>query len=167
MVKQRKVLLLILHTPGELTTVPALHVQCLNQPRNRPLTEQWRLSSFEMGRPLGKGQFGRVYLVRTKTRPAFILALKTIYKSEVISAKLEVQVRREIEIQSNLRSALCILAPFGILLTRLPGIPTCSGSMAISTTRNAYFLCSSMLPMASCTGNWPSVAALVRSEAVV
>jgi aurora kinase, other len=75
---------------------------------NRPLTEQWGLSSLEMGRPLGKGQFGRVYLVRTKTRPAFILALKTIYKSEVIAAKLEAQVRREIEIQSNLRFVIII-----------------------------------------------------------
>jgi len=56
-----------------------------------------------MGRPLGKGQFGRVYLVRTRTKPTFILALKTIYKSEVIAAGLETQVRREIEIQSNLR----------------------------------------------------------------
>lgn len=71
--------------------------------QHRPPSEQWKLSSLEMGRPLGKGQFGRVYLVRTKTKPTFILALKTIYKSEVIAAGLETQVRREIEIQSNLR----------------------------------------------------------------
>lgn len=88
---------------GEVVYGEAAQSLALNSSQSRPLRDQWRLSSLEMGRPLGKGQFGRVYLVRTKTRPAFILALKTIYKSEVIAAQLEAQVRREIEIQSNLR----------------------------------------------------------------
>jgi aurora kinase len=61
------------------------------------------LASFEMGRPLGKGKFGRVYMVRTKAEPRFILALKCLYKSELVQAKVEKQLRREIEIQSNLR----------------------------------------------------------------
>ncbi|RAL63680.1 hypothetical protein DID88_003723 [Monilinia fructigena] len=46
--------------------------------------KQFHLGMFEIGRPLGKGKFGRVYLAR-----------------EV--GKVEKQVRREIEIQSNLR----------------------------------------------------------------
>jgi serine/threonine protein kinase len=117
---------------------------------NRPLTEQWRLSSLEMGRPLGKGQFGRVYLVRTKTRPAFILALKTIYKSEVIAAKLEAQVRREIEIQSNLRSVISTSFVRVSHLTRYPDIPTYSDSTATSMMRSDYSSCWSMLLMASC-----------------
>lgn len=56
-----------------------------------------------MGRPLGKGKFGRVYMVRTKAEPKFILALKCLYKSELVEGKVEKQTRREIEIQKNLR----------------------------------------------------------------
>ncbi|KAG8917174.1 spindle assembly checkpoint kinase, partial [Tulasnella sp. 408] len=67
------------------------------------LTREWSLTDFEIGRPLGKGKFGRVYMVRTKTEPKFIIAMKCLYKKEIISARVEVQTRREVEIQSNLR----------------------------------------------------------------
>ena len=42
-------------------------------------------------------------MVRTKTEPRYILALKCLYKSELVESKTEKQLRREIEIQSNLR----------------------------------------------------------------
>lgn len=61
------------------------------------------LSSFEIGRPLGKGKFGRVYMARTKAEPKFIVALKCLHKEELVKAKVEKQLRREIEIQSHLR----------------------------------------------------------------
>ncbi len=58
---------------------------------------------FEIGRPLGKGKFGRVYLARDRST-GFICALKVLYKSELQQGTgVEKQVRREIEIQSNLR----------------------------------------------------------------
>ncbi|KAL0574193.1 Vacuolar protein sorting-associated protein 70 [Marasmius crinis-equi] len=66
-------------------------------------TRVWTLHDFDMGRPLGKGKFGRVYMVRTKCEPKYILALKTLYKSEIIAGRVEKQIRREIEIQQNLR----------------------------------------------------------------
>lgn len=66
-------------------------------------TREWTLHNFDMGRPLGKGKFGRVYMVRTKSEPKYILALKTLYKSEIVQNKVEKQIRREIEIQQNLR----------------------------------------------------------------
>ncbi|RDB24664.1 Serine/threonine-protein kinase ark1 [Hypsizygus marmoreus] len=66
-------------------------------------TREWHLSDFDIGRPLGKGKFGRVYMVRTKSEPRYILALKTLYKSEIVQGKVEKQIRREIEIQQNLR----------------------------------------------------------------
>ncbi|KAJ7750467.1 kinase-like protein [Mycena maculata] len=66
-------------------------------------TQEWSLHLLDMGRPLGKGKFGRVYMVRTKTAPNYILALKTLYKSELVKNKVEKQTRREIEIQQNLR----------------------------------------------------------------
>lgn len=57
---------------------------------------------FEIGKPLGKGKFGRVYLARERDH-GFICALKVLNKNELRDARVEKQVRREIEIQSNLR----------------------------------------------------------------
>jgi hypothetical protein len=74
----------------------------LNHSRTRP-TREWHLTDFDIGRPLGKGKFGRVYMVRTKVEPNYILALKCLYKSEIVQARVEKQIRREIEIQQNLR----------------------------------------------------------------
>ncbi|PFH58986.1 hypothetical protein XA68_12962 [Ophiocordyceps unilateralis] len=62
----------------------------------------FHLGMFEIGRPLGKGKFGRVYLARERTS-GFICALKVLHKSELQVGGVERQVRREIEIQSNLR----------------------------------------------------------------
>ena len=42
-------------------------------------------------------------MVRTKEPPKFILALKCLYKSELVEGRVEKQTRREIEIQKNLR----------------------------------------------------------------
>ncbi|KAL2809074.1 kinase-like domain-containing protein [Aspergillus granulosus] len=57
---------------------------------------------FEIGRALGKGKFGRVYLARER-QTGFICALKVLHKDEIQQGKIEKQVAREIEIQSNLR----------------------------------------------------------------
>lgn len=65
--------------------------------------KHWNLNSFEMGRPLGKGKFGNVYLVRTKSAPHYVLAVKALYKAELERDKVQGQLRREIEIQQNLR----------------------------------------------------------------
>ncbi|KAF2673695.1 kinase-like protein [Microthyrium microscopicum] len=63
---------------------------------------KWNLGQFEIGRPLGKGKFGRVYLAKEKAT-GFVCALKVLHKSELqIGSGVEKQVRREIEIQSNL-----------------------------------------------------------------
>lgn len=63
---------------------------------------KWSLADFEIGKPLGKGKFGHVYLARER-HSNFIVALKIIYKAELEAAKVEKQLRREIEIQSHLR----------------------------------------------------------------
>ncbi|CEF64241.1 Aurora kinase B [Strongyloides ratti] len=60
-----------------------------------------KLSSFEVGRPLGKGKFGNVYLARTK-KEHFICALKILFKSQLKDNNVEHQVTREIEIQGHL-----------------------------------------------------------------
>uniref|UniRef100_A0A8V0YCY4 non-specific serine/threonine protein kinase n=1 Tax=Gallus gallus TaxID=9031 RepID=A0A8V0YCY4_CHICK len=65
---------------------------------------QWSLDDFEIGRPLGKGKFGNVYLAREK-QSKFILALKVLFKAQLEDAGVEHQLRREVEIQSHLRRA--------------------------------------------------------------
>ncbi|KAH8889546.1 serine/threonine-protein kinase [Thozetella sp. PMI_491] len=71
---------------------------------DQPLVpKQFHLGMFEIGRPLGKGKFGRVYLARERTS-GFICGLKVLYKAELQHGSgVEKQVRREVEIQSNLR----------------------------------------------------------------
>lgn len=63
---------------------------------------EWRLSDFDIGRPLGRGKFGNVYLAREKEHK-YIVALKVLFKSQLQKANVEHQLRREIEIQSHLR----------------------------------------------------------------
>ncbi|KAI9003905.1 auroralike protein kinase putative [Hyaloraphidium curvatum] len=67
-----------------------------------PSEKRWTLKDFDVGRALGKGKFGRVYLAREK-RSGYIVALKILFKNELQQHKVEKQLRREIEIQSHLR----------------------------------------------------------------
>lgn len=64
--------------------------------------KRWTLKDFEIGRALGKGKFGHVYLARER-KSGFIVALKVLYREQLEDAKVEKQLRREIEIQSHLR----------------------------------------------------------------
>lgn len=62
----------------------------------------WTLADFDIGRPLGKGKFGNVYLAREK-KSKYIVALKVLFKNMIHDLNNEHQVRREIEIQTHLR----------------------------------------------------------------
>lgn len=62
----------------------------------------WELTNFDIGRPLGRGKFGNVYLAREKDTK-FVVALKVLFKKQIQRDNVEHQVRREIEIQSHLR----------------------------------------------------------------
>ncbi|WCJ22823.1 Aurora kinase [Euphorbia peplus] len=62
----------------------------------------WTLQDFEIGGPLGKGKFGRVYLAR-EVKSKYIVALKVIFKEQIEKYKIQNQLRREMEIQSTLR----------------------------------------------------------------
>ncbi|KAL1640740.1 spindle assembly checkpoint kinase [Didymella pomorum] len=63
--------------------------------------KHWHLAMFEIGKPLGRGRLGRVYLVKERSS-GFICALKVLYKHELTDVKSQEQVKREIEIQSRL-----------------------------------------------------------------
>ncbi|XP_015906733.1 aurora kinase C [Parasteatoda tepidariorum] len=60
------------------------------------------INDFDIGRPLGKGKFGNVYLARER-KTHFIVALKILSKAQILRNGVEHQIRREIEIQTNLR----------------------------------------------------------------
>ncbi|KAI9373142.1 kinase-like domain-containing protein [Aspergillus egyptiacus] len=68
----------------------------------QPAPRKLHLGMFEIGKPLGKGKFGRVYLAKERSS-GFVCALKVLHKSELQQGGVQKQVRREIEIQSNLR----------------------------------------------------------------
>ncbi|XP_060066435.1 uncharacterized protein LOC132546735 [Ylistrum balloti] len=73
------------------------------KPREPTVTGQkWSLQDFDIGRPLGKGKFGNVYLAREKSTK-YVVALKVLFKSQLQKAGVEHQLRREVEIQSHLR----------------------------------------------------------------
>lgn len=67
-----------------------------------PPVRRLTIDDFEIGRPLGKGKFGNVYLARLK-ESHFIVALKVLFKSQIEKEGLEHQLRREIEIQAHLQ----------------------------------------------------------------
>lgn len=74
------------------------HHQCLPPHPRRTFT----IEDFEVGRPLGKGKFGNVYLARERASH-FVVALKVLFKSQMEKEGVEHQLRREIEIQAHLR----------------------------------------------------------------
>mmetsp|Transcript_27141 Transcript_27141/g.51297 ORF Transcript_27141/g.51297 Transcript_27141/m.51297 type:complete len:359 (-) Transcript_27141:338-1414(-) len=63
---------------------------------------RWSLVDFDIGKPLGRGKFGNVYLAREK-QSKYIVALKVLFKNQLQQSAVEHQLRREIEIQSHLR----------------------------------------------------------------
>ncbi|XP_064910934.1 aurora kinase C-like isoform X1 [Columba livia] len=68
-----------------------------------PPQRTFTLDDFEIGRPLGKGKFGSVYLAREQSTK-FLVALKILFKSQVEKEGVEHQLRREIEIMAHLQS---------------------------------------------------------------
>ncbi|KAK1441650.1 hypothetical protein QVD17_07709 [Tagetes erecta] len=72
--------------------------------------KRWTLNDFDIGKPLGRGKFGHVYIAKEKRVSAayhaksnHIVALKVLFKSQLKQSQVEHQLRREVEIQSHLR----------------------------------------------------------------
>lgn len=75
--------------------------------------ENWDIDDFELGRPLGYGRFGAVWLAREK-KSNFIVALKIVKKENLRNDKNGIkQMRREVEIHLNLNSNF-IIKMFGL-----------------------------------------------------
>ncbi len=67
------------------------------------IDRSWNIQDFTLGKPLGKGKFGNVYLgkQRNSTGPVNV-ALKVLFKAPIVAAKCLNNLRREIEIQHHL-----------------------------------------------------------------
>ncbi|XP_055774044.1 aurora kinase A [Salvelinus fontinalis] len=98
-------------TPASSEPARATEQSKQEKPQNKPTKSEsstasskkrWALENFDIGRPLGKGKFGNVYLARER-QTMFILALKVLFKKQLEKAGVEHQLRREVEIQSHLR----------------------------------------------------------------
>ena len=62
----------------------------------------WKIQDFKIGFPLGAGKFGKVVLAKER-KSGLIVALKVLSKRKMHEYNSILQMRREIEIQSNLR----------------------------------------------------------------
>lgn len=65
--------------------------------------KMWTIDDFELGAPLGSGQFGQVWLAKEK-KTGFIVSLKIIKKKIIRENENYKQLRREINIHSKLDS---------------------------------------------------------------
>jgi len=60
------------------------------------------VEDFILGKPLGKGKFGNVYLGKQKLSNALV-ALKVLFKAPMLASKCVNNLRREVEIQYRLK----------------------------------------------------------------
>lgn len=65
--------------------------------------QKWCINDFCIGRPLGSGRFGRVYLAHErKSEYKLLVGIKIMFKSMLTKNFAELNVKSEIEIQSSL-----------------------------------------------------------------
>lgn len=63
---------------------------------------EWNISDFLLGKPLGKGKFGNVYLAHEKSSKRLV-ALKVLFKAPLITSNSIHSLRREVEIQCRMK----------------------------------------------------------------
>lgn len=117
---------------------------------------RWSLDNFEIGRPLGKGKFGNVYLAR-EFKSKYVVALKVLFKSQLQKCQMEHQLRREIEIQSHLRYVLilCVVYVYiNTISTKLTGIQMYYGCLDIFLMKHVFIWSWNLLLMEKCINVW-------------
>ncbi|KAF9679881.1 hypothetical protein SADUNF_Sadunf06G0061700 [Salix dunnii] len=72
-----------------------------NKNKSEPRQRGWSIADFEIGKPLGRGKFGRVYVAR-EAKSKYIVALKVIFKEQIDKYNIHHQLKREMEIQTSL-----------------------------------------------------------------
>lgn len=74
----------------------------VNKENKKEKRRAWTIDDFEIGKPLGKGKFGKVYLAREK-KSRFVVAIKCLEKADLTKNDVMHQLKRELEIQCRLR----------------------------------------------------------------
>lgn len=109
---------------NQLDILVSLPVQSTSVPSRSIPSEcslrQWNINDFTLGKPLGKGKFGNVYLAKEKLSKRNV-ALKVLFKAPLVASHCVHQLRREVEIQSRLRHKN-IVSLFGYVLV-IPTLP--------------------------------------------
>ena len=88
----------------EFPTIPFIYgfqPNTKNATFHSPINKSWKVEDFELGKCLGKGKFGKVYLAREKTTK-MLFALKCIVKTGMNNPACVEQMMREIKIHSFL-----------------------------------------------------------------
>jgi hypothetical protein len=83
---------------------PPLDKENISPSINPPVascSRRWEITDFVLGKPLGKGKFGNVYLAREKSSKKNV-ALKVLFKAPLIDSNCVHSLRREVEIQCRL-----------------------------------------------------------------
>ncbi|KAG5453163.1 Aurora kinase B-B, partial [Clonorchis sinensis] len=90
-------------TRGQITYVPVDYMtNYFSFPEIAEPPRLCVLSDFDIGRQLGRGKFGTVFLAKTR-ESGFLCAIKVIFKKQIVKNGLEHQIRREVEIMSHLQ----------------------------------------------------------------
>ncbi|GJN12193.1 hypothetical protein PR202_ga30450 [Eleusine coracana subsp. coracana] len=63
--------------------------------------DEWSMADFEIGKYIGEGKFGKVYLAREK-KSGYVVVLKVIFKAKLEKYRFHAHLGQEIEIQHGL-----------------------------------------------------------------
>jgi serine/threonine protein kinase len=91
-----------LHVQEPATVDEPMEVEPPSVPHQEPAPRSWTLADFEIGRVLGRGKFGQVYMAREKHSKQ-IIALKVLVKEQLRANGVAHQLRKEVEIHSRIR----------------------------------------------------------------
>jgi serine/threonine protein kinase len=73
--------------------------KAISEVSEKPKRKELTIEDFDLGRKLGKGRFGNVYLAQEKAT-GFVLAVKVINRRQLRESEMEEQLLEEIKIQT-------------------------------------------------------------------
>lgn len=86
-----------------------------NELADEKFDEEWSMSDFKIGKPLGCGRFGKVYLAKEiRTSFQYLIALKIQQKKMLIESETMINFKREYDIQIKLKhpNIICLYGFF-------------------------------------------------------
>ncbi|PIO71720.1 hypothetical protein TELCIR_06374 [Teladorsagia circumcincta] len=87
---------------GNLSAISTIAENPSSESTRTNSQRMWVINDFEIGRPLGKGHFGFIFLARYKPERV-VVSLKVLSKDHISKHNVKHQVKREIQIHYRLR----------------------------------------------------------------